>query len=172
MNTPETPSAGPWGEPESWQPTAEATEQPQTIRTAVRLMYVGAALSALYIIFAFIQRDELRDQIRDSDDSLTADELDTAVTIGLTFIVVFGLIGIGLWLWMAAMNGQGKVWARIVATVLGGLNILFTLLGFAGGQLTPLGIVVSIVSLVLSAAILILLYRPESNRYYEAMTQR
>ncbi|MGH9213542.1 MAG: hypothetical protein ACRD2C_23135 [Acidimicrobiales bacterium] len=147
-------------------------EQPRTIRNAVTMMYIGAALSILGIIVTFIQRDEIRDQIRDSDETLTADELDTAVAVGLTFVVVTGLIGVGLWLWMASANGKGKSWARVVATVLGGLNIVFTLLGVALGQTTPLSAVASVVGVALAVAILVLLYRPDSNRYYDAMAPR
>jgi hypothetical protein len=171
MNTPEPPQSGPWGEPESWQAyVPDRVEQPSSILNAVKLMYVGAALNIVGVIFAFIQRDEIRDQIRDSDDSLTADELDTAVAIALTFVVIVGLISVGLWLWMAAMNGRGKSWARVVASVLGGLNIVLTLLSFVGGQVTPLAAVVSVVGIALAALILYLLYRPDSTRYYEAMT--
>ena len=57
---------------------------------------------------------------------------------------------------------------RIVATVLGGLNILWTLLGFVGGNLTPLSLVVSLINLALAGYILYLLWRPESTQLYEA----
>jgi len=167
-------SAGPWGDPaqqQQWAPppyqAVTPVEQPQSILTAVRLMWVGAAISGIGIIIAFTQTGELRDQIRDSDSSLTADEVDTAVAVGLTFIGVIGVISVGLWLWMAAMNGQGKSWARTVATVFGCLNVLFTALGFFGDQLTPLNAVFSVIGIVLAIAILVLLYRPESNAYYD-----
>lgn len=177
---PEPPpgSSGPWGDPAQqnqwapppYQPTTPM-EQPSTIRTAVRLMWVGAAISAIGIIVAFTQTDELREQIREADSSLTADEVDTAVAVGLTFIGVIGVISVGLWLWMAATNGQGKAWARTVATVFGGLNVLFTAFGFFGDQLTPLNVVFSIIGIALAVAILVLLYRPESNAYYDYRTR-
>lgn len=135
-------------------------------------MWVGAGLSALSILISFLQIDEIRDEIRESDSSLTADELDTAVAVGLTFATIVGLVAIGLWLWMASANGRGKAWARTVATVLGGLNLLFTLIGMAAGQLTTLGVIVSIITIVLAVTILVLLYRPDSSRYYDAMTAR
>ena len=53
----------------------------------------------------------------------------------------------------------------MVASVLGGLNIVSTLLSLATGT-TTLGLVFSITTVVLAAAILFLLYRPESSRYY------
>lgn len=135
-------------------------------------MWVGAALTGIGVISTFFQRDAIRDAIRDSDDSLTADELDTAVNVGITISVVIGLIGIGLWLWMAQTNGQGKPWARTVATVLGGLNVLSALFNVAGGQMTAVSAIFTAISLALAVSILILLYRPDANRFYDAHTAR
>jgi hypothetical protein len=135
-------------------------------------MWVGAAISGLGIIVTLFQRDEIKDEIREADSSLTPSEVDTATAFAITITVVVGLIAIGLWLWMAHTNGQGKSWARIVATVLGGLNILFALLGLAQGQMPALSLIVTLVSIALAATILILLYRPDAGRYYEAMTPR
>jgi hypothetical protein len=175
------PPDAPFGDPadpaasQQWTPppyrSVETVEQPATIRLAVRLMWIGAAISFIGIVVAFVQRDELRDQFREADSSLSSSELDTAVAAGLTFIGVIGVVAIGLWVWMATTNGQGRAWARTVATVLGGLNILFTLLGFLGDQLTPLNIAVSILTIALAAAILYLLYRPDSNAYYDYRTR-
>jgi hypothetical protein len=174
---PPGPPPGPWGDPAQqnqwtpppYQPTTPV-EQPKSILTAVRLMWVGAAISAIGIIVAFAQTGELRDQLREDSD-LTADELDTAVAVGLTFVGIIGVISVALWLWMAFTNGQGKSWARTVATVLGGLNVVFTALSFFGDQLTPLNVVFSVVGIALAVTILVLLYRPESNAYYEYKTR-
>ena len=70
-------------------------------------------------------------------------------------------------MWMAIKNGQGRSWARVVACVLGGLNILFTLLSFAGGTTALYRLVFSLVGVALAGVILYLLYRPESTRYYD-----
>jgi hypothetical protein len=172
MNMPETPAGGPWGEPQTWQPTTAAEQQPQSITTAVRLMWIGAGLSLLGIILGFVQRDEIEKQVRESDSSLTADEVDDVVGVLLAFGVVIGLLAAGLWLWMASANGKGKSWARIVASVLGGLNILFALINIGAGNLPPVSVILTLLNLVLAAVVLFLLYRPDSNRYYDAMTPR
>ena len=44
--------------------------------------------------------------------------------------IIFGLIGIGLWLWMAYANKAGKNWARITATAFFGLDTLSVLTSF------------------------------------------
>jgi hypothetical protein len=51
--------------------------------------------------------------------------------------------------------------------VLGALNIVFTVIGLLLGQSSGLVVVFSLVSAALAAVILYLLYRPESNAYYE-----
>jgi hypothetical protein len=169
---PPPPPPGPWASdnlpPHPMSGYApQPVEQPQSILTAVRLMYVGAALSLLGLLLTFTQTDAIRDAVEDSDESLTASEVDTVVNITITAAVIAGLIGVGLWVWMAVKNGQGRSWARVVATVLGALNILFTLLGLAGGTATPVTIVTSLISLALAGVILFLLYRPESSRFYD-----
>ncbi len=142
-------------------------EQPPSIRTAVRLMWVGAALSALGVLLTFVQTDAIREAIEDSDSSLTQSEIDTAVNVGIGVAVVSGLVAVGLWFWMASANGQGKSWARVVATVFGALNVGGTLFNLASVGSTALSLVLSVVSLALAVVILVLLYRPESSRFYD-----
>ena len=138
--TPPSPPPGPWASdnlphhPMADYRPAEA-EQPPPIRTAVRLMFVGAALSLLGLLLVPFETDRLRDAIEDSDSSLTASEVDTAVNVTVASIAVIGLIGAGLWVWMAVKNGQGRSWARVVATILGGLNILSVLSGLVQGNI-------------------------------------
>jgi hypothetical protein len=142
-------------------------EQPPSIRLAVRLMWVGAALGLLGALLTLTQTDAIRDAVEDSDSSLTASEVDTVVNVIVASGMVIGLIGVGLWLWMASANGQGKSWARVVATVLGGLNIVGTLFGLTGPGATAASTGTALVGLALAIMILVLLYRPDSSRYYE-----
>jgi hypothetical protein len=138
----------------------------------MQLMLVGAVLTALGAIATLLQTDAIRDSIRDADSSLTESELDAAVATAVAFTVVVSVIGVGLWLWMRQTNGQGKSWARVVATILGLLNIVFALMGVAGDGSTALSVTFSLISVVLAAVILYFLWRPESSRYYEAMSRR
>ena len=97
---------------------------PAPVRTAVKLMYAGAAVSAagLIIGLALIIVDiQAAARGRFLGHSLTAPQMRPLV---ITVWIVFGLAGIALWLWMARANGQGGSWARIVSTVLFGLAAL------------------------------------------------
>jgi hypothetical protein len=106
-------------------PQQQRPPAPPSIRTAVKLMYIGAGLSAVSFIVGLATIGSLKQAIINaSTKKLTASQLHTAQVIGISTIVILGLIGIGLWLWMARANAAGKSWARIVAAVLFGLNTL------------------------------------------------
>jgi uncharacterized membrane protein YiaA len=157
-------------------PTGQGTPAavpPPSIQRAVLLMRVGAALSVLSILITLLTRDSLRSQVEGtlhkSSSALTASQVDTAVSVAIGIAVVVGLVSVGLWLWMASANGKGRSWARIVATVLGALSVLSLLSSVAQGQLTTLNLIVSLVSLALAIAILVLLWRKESSAYYDAV---
>ncbi|HEX2363302.1 MAG TPA: hypothetical protein VHI11_14635 [Jiangellaceae bacterium] len=169
------------GEPQAYPPPAmppqvpygEARPKPTpppSILTAVKLMYAGAVLSGISFVTSLLTQESAREAALENNPSLTESELDTAVAIGITIAVVVGLIAILLWVWMAESNRRGKSWARIVATVLGALNIVFTVVGLMIGPGSGLVVAFSLISAALAAVILYLLYRPDSNAYYEAMS--
>jgi hypothetical protein len=147
--------------------------QPASIAMAVKLMYAGAALSLLGLLITFLMRNTIRDAVQkaadDAGTTMTSTEVDAAVAVAVGFGVVAGLIGVALWLWMASANGKGRKWARTVATVFFGLSVLSTL-GSLLQHPPVLSLVTSIVSLVLGAYIIYLLYRPESTQYYNAQS--
>jgi hypothetical protein len=162
---------GPWAS-DYREPLVEAPPRPRSIVTAMKLMYLGAGLQVVGAITTFLLQDTIRDSIADSDRTLTESELDSAMAGVLAVTVITSLIAIGLWVWMAYANGQGKSWARIVASVLGGLNIVFTVLNLAGGNVPALALLVSLFGVGLAGYILWLLWRPESTQYYVTMSGR
>jgi len=167
---PPPPQAGPWASdnlpPHPLAGMAVDMERPEPIRVAVNLMYIGAGLAGLSIVLVLLLMGSLRDQVRDNNPSFSDSRVDTAVTYGVTIVIVSALIGVALWLWMAHENGAGKMWARTVATVLGVLNIVLTLIRM-GANTTGVNIL-GLVYIALAVAILVLLYRPDSTAYYRA----
>lgn len=156
-----------------------AVERPPSITTAVMLMRAGAALAAIYVVITLLMlgtlKDDIRTELANQDKAYTQSDLDTAYNVAIAFVVVIGILGVVLWLWMAAMNGKGKNWARITATVLAGLNIVFSLLSLAGtGANNPsaVGLIYTILNLVIAVAALFYMYRKDSNAYYAAMSRR
>jgi hypothetical protein len=151
----------------SSEPVAPSNIAPSIV-AAVKLMYVGAGLSLLGMLYGLATRDEIRDRLAEGDPDMTSSELDRAVNVQTGVTVVVGLSAVGLWLWMAQTNGRGLVWARKVATVLFGLNLIVIV--YVLTQTSGFGVVVNIVSIALAGSILWLLYRKDSNAYYTVAT--
>jgi hypothetical protein len=147
-------------------PPQQRGDAPPSIRTAVKLMYVGAALSALEFIVGLLTVGSLKqDIIKASTKHLTATQLHTAEVVGVATIVVLGLIGIGLWLWMARANGAGKSWARIVAAVLFALNTLGLLSAVARPNAAGTKIF-DVLGWLVGLGVTVFLWRRDSSEYY------
>ena len=155
------PSGG--QEPNRQQPTAA----PNSVRTAVKLMYGGATLSAIAIILELVSIGNLKSAIKKADPSFTPAQIHNAEIFGVALVVVVGLIGIGLWLWMAWANGRGKNWARIVASVLFGLNTLDLLLSFTRPH-ASLSLLFELLVWLVGLGAIVLLWRKESSAYFQA----
>lgn len=149
-----------------------APPQPPSIAMAVKLMWVGAALSALSLVYSLSTMGGLKDDIAremiKADPDVEQSFIDAMYGVAIGFAVVFGLLGALLWVWMAWKNGQGRGWARVVATVLGGLNLLGLLFTAGASSTDAVAAVSAIASVVLAGIILILLWRKESSQFYEA----
>jgi uncharacterized membrane protein len=81
--------------------------------------------------------------------------------------VIFGLIGIGLWIWMAMANKRGGNWARITATVFFGLNTVSLLVGLARPEPLASRLVGLLIWLIGLGAV-VMLWRSESTAFFKA----
>src|SRR5215469_17067894 len=145
----------------------ERPEAPPSLRTAVKLMYAGAVLSGLSFIIGLATTGRMRQAIiKASSGPLTNTQLHTAEVGGVVVIVIWGVLGVLLWLWMASENGRGRSWSRIVAGFLFGFNtldLLFALIRPAAIGSKIFDILVWLVGLGAT----IYLRRPDATRYYQ-----
>jgi hypothetical protein len=142
------------------------------------MMWIGAAVTVLGSLSAFLFVDQIREEVEAQalEDGQVVNEtaLDAAVTFGLVFALVSGLLTAGLWVWMAVMNGKGRSWARIVATVFASLGIVFGLIGLLGaglggaGPVTAPDVVRQIITLGLAIGTTVLLWSKQNATYYLA----
>jgi hypothetical protein len=157
--------------PQQFQPPPP----PSSIQTAVRLMYAGAALSAISLIIEFTSISATKRAIRKanlaSHHPLTASQLNSLVTVSIALIAVVGIIGIGLWLWMAAMNRRGRSWARIVSLVFFILYTLDVLLGLLRPHV-GLILIITFVTWLVALGATVFLWQRTSTEYYQAGSQR
>jgi hypothetical protein len=146
-------------------------EQPPSITRAVLLMRVGAALSLVASVATLLMRETMRDLIEkaatERGTTISSEETDLALNVGLGFAVLGGLIGAGLWLWMAWANGKGAPWARIVATVLFGFSLLSGLAGLLQPEPLPTRLL-ALLGILVGGSVIVLLYRRDSSEFYRA----
>jgi hypothetical protein len=153
--------------PEGGQMPPDPTrpDPPRPVRTAVLLMYTGAALSAISLIVTVLSLHAIERVIRNASSTLTAQQVHNDAIVAVTIAVVESLIAIGLWLLMAWGNKNGQSWARIVATVLFGLNTLFLLLSFVRATVSA-SLAFSVLVWLIGLGAIILLWRKESSQYF------
>jgi len=153
--------AGPGGAGQAG-PSAPAA-LPQSVKRAVRVMYVGAAASLIGIAVDLTALSAIRKAIAKRSTTMTAAQLNTAVHVEVGFLIAGGLIGAALWIWMAQSCKAGKGWARIVSTVFFGIDTLSALIGLravpGGGLIRIFGLIVWVIGLI---AIILLWQRPSS----------
>ena len=150
---------------------------PAPVLTAVKLMYAGAAISTVNLISAlvFIIGGNTAGHAEVNGHILTAAQASQLDPVLITVAIVFGLVVIALWLWMARANGQGRNWARIVSTVLFGLATLQLIsqaslqrpAGHIGFAVVVFGVIVPVLTLVVGLAAVWLLWRPASSAFFK-----
>jgi len=148
-------------------PVPTRPEPPDSVLTAVKLMYAGAVVNGLALIVGLATIGNLRTALIRADPSLTPTQLHNFEVFYVTLSVVTGLIGIGLWILMAVMNRRGHSWARILATVLFGIYTLLLVLGFSRAG-AAVGTLVSLLTWLIGLATIVLLWRRQSSEYFNA----
>ena len=169
---------------------SQPVERPKTLTYAVYGMWLGGLLTILSTVFLLtmdaaelktLMVTEMEKQPTYDPSVLDAREMaDLIVPIIQIGGAVFGLITLGLWIWMAVMNGKGRNWARITATVFGALSLagsissLANLAGSAalGGAAMPgsaASAVLAVIDPLLVVAILVLLWLRPSSAYFSAV---
>jgi len=156
------PSSGKPVEPE--RPPA-----PQSVLNAVKLMYIGAAVSTVSLIISLIDISGTKAAIRKARPSLTAAQVNQLNTFIITLAIVSGVVGIALWLWMARANSQGRTWARILSTVLFALATL-DLFGVLSQPKTVLGLVFPLLTWLVGGGAVFFLWRKDSSEFFKPRT--
>jgi hypothetical protein len=144
----------------------ERRPAPPPVVNAVKLMYVGAAVSTVSLIISLADISGTKAAIIKAKPSLTAAQVNQLNTFIISLAVVSGVVGIALWLWMARSNNQGKNWARILSTVLFCLATL-DLVGVFSQPKTLLGLVFPVLTWLVGLGAVFLLWRPESTAFFK-----
>jgi hypothetical protein len=154
------PSSGKPVEPERPAP-------PQSVLNAVKLMYVGAAISTVSLVISLLDIGGTKAAIRRARPTLSTAQVNQLDTFIITLAIVSGVVGVALWLWMARANSQGRNWARILSTVLFGLATL-DLYGVVAQPKTLLGLIFPVLTWLVGLGAVIFLWRKESTEFFKA----
>ncbi|GGP57110.1 hypothetical protein [Saccharothrix coeruleofusca] len=178
MTTPQDPYQGqqPHGQQQPYVPAPPPLSEsevrgldrppaPKEVQISFWIWITGAVLSALGSLLALTERDALVDQLRRTGqgNGLSEEELQSVATASLMFAVVLGLLFAGLYVLFAFKARAGRNWARLVLTVLTGLNLLVLLLGASW-----LGLLTALISVVA----VVLLYTPNAKSYFDAVKRQ
>ena len=156
------------GSPSNLPPPPQRSSAPASVVTAVKIMYAGAALSVVSLLIGLTQKAAIRKAIAASNPNLTQSQLNFGVNAGLVFGAFVGLLGAGLWLWMAYANNKGYAWARVVSSVLFGLNSLVLLYGLIAAGSTAIQKAAGIVTWLVGLGAIVFLWRSDSSAYFNA----
>ncbi len=155
-------------------------QQPSSLRNAVRLMWVGAALAVVGVIVTLTFSSKVKSAVtkaavkanatRRSDGKpvLTASQIHTLATVTVIVLAVVGVIAVLLWAWMAWANSRGNSWARIVATILFGLNTISLILE---ARRASISIIFVALGWLVGLAAVVLLWRKETTAYLSPPAQ-
>jgi hypothetical protein len=144
----------------------ERLPAPPPVMNAVKLMYVGAAVSTVSLIISLADIGGLKTAIKKAKPSWTSAQVNQYDRFLIIVSIVSGVIGIALWLWMARANNQGRNWARILSTVLFCLATL-DLIGVFSQPKTLIGLVFPVLTWLVGLGAVFLLWRPESTAFFK-----
>jgi hypothetical protein len=145
---------------------------PQSVDNAVRFMYMGAAASLIGIVIDLATVGPLRDKlaaVNNHGAKLTSTQVTDSQPVAIGALVVAGVIGIAAWIWMAQTNQAGKSWARVVATVLFGIDTLSLIADINGASAlsgTAATRVYGIIIWLIGLAAIVLLWQRTSSDYF------
>jgi hypothetical protein len=157
------------------QPLAGPATPPVTVQRAIMLMYGGAATSTVYLIAALVTMGSLKSALVNANKTgkhpLTASQVNGEATGYIIYVIFVAVVAIALWLWMARMNGRGKSWARVTATVLFCLWTINTVSTVSQTRLF-LALVFPVISWLLGLGAVFLLWRPDSTAFFKLQSSR
>jgi hypothetical protein len=140
-------------------PETQRPPVPASVRNAVTVMYAGAVASLAYAIVFIMTLSATKRAIEQHSPQLTTSQALMASAI------VDGLIGAGLWIFIAQACKRGKNWARTTGTVLFGINTVQVLGGLPIPVAAPVKIFALVVWLVGLGAV-VLLWQGSSSGFF------
>jgi hypothetical protein len=148
------------------EPPQERRPVPSSVKNAARLMYVGATVSLIALIINLATAGSLKTRIHNADSKLTPTQVTNLAHADLILGIVVGLIGIGLWVWIALKSQAGRNWARVTGTVFFGLYTLLLLIGVSRAGGGGAAVILDVIEWLAGLGAVILLWMKDSSRFF------
>jgi hypothetical protein len=145
-----------------------------TVRTAIRLMYLGALLELGVLAVVAATAGRLHSAILAHDHGYTVAQWHAELHQHIVPLEIAAPLAACVWVWLAWANGRGHAWARVLFLVFAGITTASLLSGLAGGAFTyaPDDAVAGIVLCVVALAAVALIFNGRSRPYYRRMSGR
>ncbi|QTE28283.1 hypothetical protein [Pengzhenrongella sicca] len=140
---------------------------PADVLLSVKLWFASILVGLVggILVFALSDQTQAIADLRASNASgLTEDQIESAVTLGITIALVLAVVMLALQVFFVFKMRAGRNWARIVLAILGGLSILSSLTSLASAM--TVGSAINFVSLLLLIAAMVFMFRPTANAYF------
>lgn len=144
----------------------ERREPPPSVLNAVKLMWAGAGISLISVIIGLVTIGSLKTAIEQANPDLSSSQVSAVATASVAAVVIVGLLGVGLWIWLAQMSKAGKNWARVTGTVLFGIDTLFQLISFTRSAALA-GRIPGLIVWLVGLGAVILLWQRQSSDYFK-----
>ncbi|WP_447004623.1 hypothetical protein ACRAKI_34370 [Saccharothrix isguenensis] len=156
---------------------------PKPIDLARWLFILSAVIGGGRFLYQLGDREMLirmlREDLVQRGMTFSQDELDAAMTGAIGFGLLLTMAFVLVYAVLANRMAWGRNWARVVVTVLAGIGVAFgtlQLLAVASGGMaaadftvSPLVLVLSGITTVIDAAVIVLMYRPSVSGYFRSV---
>lgn len=139
-----------------------AVPEPKEVRLSFFLWLAGALLLVVSSVLVLTQRGTALEEARRAQNQtpgVTTEQLESAVTAVLVFLVIIGVVLAALMAFFAVKARAGRNWARITLTILGVVVFLYHLIGFS---------LIGVLIMLVVAAAVVTLYLPASKAYFDS----
>ena len=147
--------------PEPLRPPA-----PPSVQNAVKVMYVGAAISLLGIIIDIITVNATKTAIEKRSPNLSASQVNSIQHVLIAGFIANGVIAAIVWIVLARASQGGHNWARITGTVLFVLTTVDTIAGLTA-PVARLATLWAVLVWLVALAAIVFLWRRDSSAFFK-----
>jgi hypothetical protein len=140
---------------------------PASVVNAVKVMYAGAAVSVISVIVGLATSGAVKSEIHASRPDLTAAQVSAYAEFNLVSVIIVGLVGVGMWIWLARMCRDGRRVVRVFAATLLGVDTLLQIFGFTQ-PITFAARIPGLVVWLVGLAAVALLWRRDATDFFNA----